>query len=110
MSVENNIRVFEDTCNLCMNHPKLKDKIQKSREKQKLIYELEILPDCNKQKYDCPAQIIVSKKRTYEVAADYKGKKVCVLNFASAVNPGGGVVHGGNSTRRKFVQVFKFIF
>jgi uncharacterized protein (TIGR02452 family) len=42
---------------------------------------------------------VVSKKRSFEAAAAYarEGKKVCVLNFASATNPGGGVTHGSSA-------------
>ena len=49
--------------------------------------------------YQKPAKIIVSPKRTLEAAAPYAyaGKKVCVLNFASATNPGGGVTKGSSA-------------
>ena len=49
--------------------------------------------------YQKPARIIVSSKRTLEAAASYAyaGKKVCVLNFASATNPGGGVIKGSSA-------------
>lgn len=42
---------------------------------------------------------VVSAKRSFEAAADYAraGKKVCVHNFASATNPGGGVTHGSSA-------------
>lgn len=41
-------------------------------------------------------KVFVSGKGALEAAEPYAkaGKKVCVLNFASATNPGGGVVHG----------------
>ena len=49
--------------------------------------------------YQKPARIIVSPKRTLEAAAPYAyaGKKVCILNFASATNPGGGVTKGSSA-------------
>lgn len=49
--------------------------------------------------YQQPAKVIVSPKRTLEAAASYAyaGKKVCVLNFASATNPGGGVIKGSSA-------------
>ena len=49
--------------------------------------------------YQKPAKIIVSPKRTLEAAASYAytGKKICVLNFASAANPGGGVIKGSSA-------------
>jgi uncharacterized protein (TIGR02452 family) len=42
---------------------------------------------------------VISKKRSFEAAAEYarEGKKVCVLNFASATNPGGGVTRGSSA-------------
>ena len=45
------------------------------------------------------ARIVVSSKRSLEAAEEYakQGKKVCVLNFASATNPGGGVVNGSSA-------------
>ncbi len=45
------------------------------------------------------AKIVVSGKRSLEAAEPYakQGKKVCVLNFASASNPGGGVVNGSSA-------------
>ena len=44
-------------------------------------------------------KVVVSSKRTLEASETYakQGKKVCVLNFASATNPGGGVVHGSSA-------------
>ncbi len=36
-------------------------------------------------------------KKSYEAAAAYKGQKVCVHNFASASNPGGGVERGASA-------------
>lgn len=43
------------------------------------------------------AEVIVSKRRSFEAASAYKGKNVCVLNFASATNPGGGVTRGSSA-------------
>ena len=45
------------------------------------------------------AKVVVSGKRSLEAAEVYakQGKKVCVLNFASATNPGGGVVNGSSA-------------
>lgn len=44
-------------------------------------------------------KVVVSGKRTLEASESYakEGKKVCILNFASATNPGGGVVHGSSA-------------
>lgn len=49
-------------------------------------------------KYDKPCMVSVSKRRSFAAAEAYKkenpNEMVCVLNFASATNPGGGVKKG----------------
>ena len=48
-------------------------------------------------RFDEKAQVIVTKNRSFEAAAQYMNQHVCVLNFASATNPGGGVTHGSSA-------------
>lgn len=43
------------------------------------------------------AKIVVSKRRSFEAAFRYAGYETCVLNFASATNPGGGVAWGSTA-------------
>ncbi|SEF49020.1 TIGR02452 family protein [Eubacterium ruminantium] len=47
------------------------------------------------------AEVRISTKRTFEAAMDmchsFPNKKVAVLNFASATNPGGGVLNGSSA-------------
>ena len=43
------------------------------------------------------AKVIVTQNRSFEAAAKYKDQNVCVLNFASATNPGGGVTRGSSA-------------
>lgn len=97
MGREENVAVFEDTERLCQNNPKLKESIMKATTQQKLILEGDVIPKVNKNVYAERAQVVVSKKRSYEAAVGYKAKKVCVHNFASASNPGGGVTRGANA-------------
>ena len=97
MSKPDNITVFQNTEYLCNNNQKLIGSIENSRSLQSLILENEELPPIDKNIYDTKAQVVVSKKRTYEAASGYKGTKTAVLNFASATNPGGGVEHGANA-------------
>lgn len=47
--------------------------------------------------YQSPARVVVSKKRTLEAAKNYSEFKVCIHNFASATNPGGGVENGSSA-------------
>ena len=97
MGREENVMIFQDTERMCKENHKLKAAVTKSIEFQKVILESDIIPEINKMKYAEPAQIIVSKKRSFEAAVAYKGQKVCVHNIASASNPGGGVVHGSSA-------------
>jgi uncharacterized protein (TIGR02452 family) len=97
MAKEENIQVFEDTAKHCKEDPKLVKSIEYSSSNQVLIPESENFPEADKAKYSEKADVIVTKNRTYQAAAAYKGQKVCALNFASAVHPGGGVAWGSSA-------------
>lgn len=93
-----NIEVFENTMEMCRTEPALASAIKAANSAQSLIPEsqpVEFSADGKSGK----ANITVSRKRTLEAASDYAraGKKVCVLNFASASNPGGGVKNGSSA-------------
>jgi len=50
------------------------------------------------RRYSATRNLVVSSKRTFEAASAYaRTMKTCVLNFASASNPGGGVVNGSSA-------------
>ncbi|MBQ8803840.1 MAG: TIGR02452 family protein [Tyzzerella sp.] len=89
--------MFQDTERMCEENGKLKAAIRKSISHQKLILENDAISEIDKKRYEEPAQVIVSKKRSYEAASAYKNQNVCVHNFASASNPGGGVTHGASA-------------
>ncbi|MCD8023295.1 MAG: TIGR02452 family protein, partial [Lachnospiraceae bacterium] len=121
------IAVFEDTKNMCNQNARLRNSIQRAIEAQRLIREEDDIEgafegafdggvfDKNEKidkglnaaasedkefasAYDSDASIVVSKKRTFEAASAYaRNQKVCVLNFASATNPGGGVKKGSSA-------------
>ncbi|MDD7641375.1 MAG: TIGR02452 family protein [bacterium] len=97
MGKTENVMVFEDTENLCKDHQRIRDSVKQSTDGQKLILENDELSETDKNRYESPAKVVVSKKRTFEAAAAYKGTKTAVHNFASASNPGGGVVNGANA-------------
>lgn len=90
-----NIRVFRDTMRACESHDVLKSAIEKSIAAQRVIPEalaLDALPEGERE-----GRIILSRKRSFEAAFAHCGKRVCVLNFASSINPGGGVVNGSSA-------------
>lgn len=94
---ELNIRVFNDTKSLCETNKKLRDSIHKSNNDQYIVSENEDFEVTKKHRFENEATILVSKRRSLEAASRYKGQKVCVHNFASATNPGGGVVKGATA-------------
>ena len=89
--------VCEDTEKLCKQNTRLKDSVRKATEGQRLILETEQLPSVERNRFDAPAKVVVSGRRTLEAAAVYRGTKTAVHNFASASNPGGGVANGANA-------------
>lgn len=126
MGREENVKVFQDTERLVKERKALSEAVKYSTKNQILIPEYmqvaDMMPgrgersrvdgdggsngksnggnnDKNSKGSHCGqvGEIVVSKKRTYEAAAAYKGKKVCVHNFASATNPGGGVTKGSSA-------------
>ena len=103
MGREENLAVFQDTEHWCKTNQRLKEGIARSVAEQKLILEGDSVEEaflgkaCEKDRYQKAAKVVVSKKRSFEAASAYQGKKVCVHNFASATNPGGGVTKGSNA-------------
>lgn len=100
MGREDNVRVFQDTERVIKSNKRLLACVKESTNNQILIPNYmqvsEFMLGAVKQ-YEKPASVVVSKKRTYEAASAYRDKKVCVHNFASATNPGGGVVKGSSA-------------
>lgn len=99
MGRNENIAVFQDTARLCRTNETLIQAVRYSSEHQKLILEANKSAHSGDggRKYEAPAALTVSKKRTLEAASAYKGQKTAVLNFASATNPGGGVIKGSSA-------------
>ena len=92
-----NVLIFNDTMDLIENSQILMEAVEDSINRQQLYLQTDdvIIPESKKQ----TCQTVVSPKRSFEAASGYAraGKKVCVLNFASATNPGGGVVNGSSA-------------
>lgn len=92
-----NVITFEDTLKFCKTNDRLKESVRKSTNAQKLFLETDIIEKQKKDLYETPAKVLVSRRRSLEAAKAYKGNKIAVHNFASATNPGGGVVRGSNA-------------
>ena len=101
MGREDLIKIFENTVWMCETNHKLKDKIKNSMACNRVISEKNadaILQNLtHEREKGKEAEIIVSKKRSFEAASAYRGKHISVLNFASATNPGGGVTKGASA-------------
>lgn len=93
-----NAEIFRDTEHRYKSDLELIATIQESTQNQVFIAEKSTVNVTTQPKTD-KAMIVVSNKRSLEAAEAYakQGKKVCVLNFASATNPGGGVVNGSSA-------------
>lgn len=91
-----NIAIFEDTKRLYQTDPELAAAIRASSHMQEVILESDDVKSVPPL-FAEPAEIIVSQKRSFEAARDYAIYPTCVLNFASATNPGGGVAWGSTA-------------
>ena len=93
---EMNRSIFQDTERMCKTDAELSAVTKISVANQRFIAEAEVIPTPELNIYK-KANVVVSKKRTYEAAKAYKGNHIAVHNFASATNPGGGVVNGAGA-------------
>ena len=93
-----NAEIFRDTEHRYKSDSELSAIVEESTQKQVFIPDKSTVNITVNRKND-EAKIVVSSKRSLEAAEFYakQGKKVCVLNFASATNPGGGVVNGSSA-------------
>lgn len=94
------IEVFEDTQRYCSDDPSLKAAIKKMRDGT-VLYGAEEMPVLSAGLPERRGEVRVTKHRTFEAAMalkkEFPDKKVTVLNFASASNPGGGVRNGAGA-------------
>jgi len=81
---EINNYVMIDTKELCETNPRLIDSIEESVNSCLIVYEEDNI-DISLKSWNI--QIIVSNKRSYEAAKNYKWKKIAVLDFANNHSP-----------------------
>ncbi len=74
-----NIEIFEDTIRQCRENRILQESIRSSIEQRKVYMETDFLEEIvNEKRYEDQAKVIVSKKRSFEAASHYVGKKKCI--------------------------------
>ena len=99
--------VFKDTQKFYTEEPLLIDAVNYGRENTKL-YEAEDYPDLQEigteaenDSVSHKGAVRITKDKTFEAAVklhkEFPDKKIAVLNFASATNPGGGVKTGSSA-------------
>lgn len=96
MGRADNIAIFENTRKFYQSDAELAAAIRSSNYLQEVILESSMITPIRPPFVE-PAEIVVSRKRTFEAAQGYIVYPTCVLNFASATNPGGGVTRGSTA-------------
>ncbi|MGN0484365.1 MAG: TIGR02452 family protein, partial [Lachnospiraceae bacterium] len=71
-SREERIEIFQDTKRIYETDRTLADAVKESQKNQVFLAETDAVPTVVTQKYDIPAKVIVSKKRTLEAAVGYR--------------------------------------
>lgn len=94
------IEIFEDTMRLCRENTKLAEAISSSKAGTKFYAADEYLRKAAPAP-ERSTEINVTQERSLEAAKrlseKHMGKRIAVLNFASATNPGGGVARGSSA-------------
>ncbi len=102
----NNVTTFLDTQERAKEDPGLAESLRRSLEGQYLAPDGSVeLKDMSGEKEYKAENVIVSEKRCLEAARAYGGKRVCVLSFANAFHPGGGVKSGSQGQEEQLCRI-----
>ena len=93
MDRQKRIQVIHENIYYTKNDPNISEYARASIQNQQIIWETENLP-IPEGRYSNSVNKYISQDKSIHAAKKYAGKKVCVLNFASFVTPGGGVLRG----------------
>ena len=110
-SRQERIEIFEGTRQLCLSNSFLKNAIAASKAGQRIYWEGDVI-EYGAPRFAEPADMILSPKKTVEAAMPYarRGKRTCILNFASSVTPGGGVLTGEQAQEESICRVSTLYF
>lgn len=103
---ERNICIIQETISMCQSCPFLKESIEKSLSGEYIYWENDQFL-LGASYWDAPAPLLLSSKRTVEAAFSYKNqdRKIGILNFASSINPGGGVLRGTSTKEESICRI-----